>query len=142
MRRIESDIRTALLAMPAVTALVGAGESARIRTDDPDEADSLDTEMVVVEVDGEDRQPHLGGNSAFVTASVNVICRAPTRKRSRLLADAVLGTNAIGLVNFSGGGLKLTLESVTPSVVYREDGTQRGLFDVNLMFAATWAETY
>jgi hypothetical protein len=126
---LEADIRTALAAMTAVTAIVGTGNSARIRTDRLHEGDELPA--VLVEVDTEEKVNDLSGKGGASFCGVTVTCLALMRETARALAEAVRvnGTNpGTGLAGYSGSAFHCTLESITTGFVPLEDGSDEGWY--------------
>ncbi len=139
---VEADIRTALLAMSAVTGLVGASSLARIRPDRLHEDDTLPA--VIVEVDSEVPQNDISGVGGLRISSVNLICRATTRAGSRALAEAVRtnGTNpGTGLAGYAGASLDAVLETMTTAYVPKDDGSDQGWYDTNMDFTVIQTET-
>jgi fructose-specific component phosphotransferase system IIB-like protein len=141
--RIEEKIRTALLSMSAVTALVGGGAAAHIRPDVPDKDDPRDGELILIEVDSEPRENTLDGKSAWVPADVTLVCRAPTRARSRALAEAVCdnGTDpGTGLAGYNGSDWSAYL--VSQSTTIGPDGKHPPTwYDVYLSFQFCFGES-
>ncbi len=139
---LEADIRTALLTMDAVTALVGAGSLARIRPDRLHEDDTFPA--IIVEVDRETPQNDISGVGGLRISSVNLICRATTRAGSRALAEAVRvnGTNpGTGLAGYTSATLDAVLESMTTGFVPKDDGSDQGWYDTNMDFTTIQTET-
>ena len=145
MATIEELLRAALLTMDAVTAIVGEGDAAKIRADHPEESD--DPPYIVIEIDNEDHLNDLMGKGGRTQVGINLVCRGLTRKRSRVLSEAVRinGTDpGTGLAGY-GGTVLLTvldcwLEDEVLSDVPRGDGSKRRWYDVNMSFQATVAE--
>lgn len=143
---IEGDVRTALLAMSAVTAYTGTGDSARIRPDKLQESDDHDEEHVIVEVDSEDKKNCLDGVGGLVYAQVNISCRAKTKALARALASAVRinGTNpGTGLAGYGGSGTTFdaVLEDETPSVIMQDDGSDLAWYTVEQSYVMSFTET-
>ena len=127
---LEGDIRTVLLDMSAVTALVGTGDSARIRAYELQAIDDRTEEHIIIEVDGKPRQNPLDGTGAFVLATVNISCRAMTRAQADALASAVKtnGTGpGTGLANHDGSGTAFSswCTDETPSKIRWGDDSKR-----------------
>ena len=145
MATIEELIRAALLTMDAVTAIVGEGDAAKIRSDHSDEQDT--PPYIVIEIDNEEHLNDLTGKGGRVMADVNVLCRASTRTSSRLLSEAVRlnGTDpGTGLAGYEGTVLSTVLdcwlEDENLAEIPRDDGSKRRWYDVNMSFRATVAE--
>lgn len=145
MLRLEEEIRTALLTMSAVTALVGTGADAHIRPDVPDAKDPRDGELILVEVDNEPSENTLDGCSGWVQSDVTLVCRAPTKEKARALAEAVCdnGTSpGTGMAGYSDG------QSWSSVLVNRS--TEVGpagvrpptWYDVYLSFVVSYAEVH
>ena len=126
---LEGDIRTALLGMSAVTALVGTGTSARIRPYQLQTIDDRKEEHIIVDVDGQPRENTLDGSGGvLVNATVNLSCRALTLNEARTLAAAVKtnGTSpGTGLAWYGGSGTAFHawLEDEVPSLIHWDDGS-------------------
>lgn len=142
---LSGDIRTALLAMDAVTALVGTGDAARIRPDTLDDRDDKDAEHVIVEVDSLVPQNSIGGTGGLTYADVNISCRAATRTEADALATAVKrnGTDpGTGLAGY--GTIASTFQSVLDdevnSEVPRGDGSQRTWYTTEQSYTMSFAE--
>lgn len=144
---IEADIRSALLTMNAVTAIVGTGSSARIRPDRLHEDDDDSLAWIVIEIDDERRENDLQGQGGLIFASVNILCRAKTKAAARALAEAVRvnGTNpGTGLAGYGGGSgatFDSYLESTATSYTPADDGSDQGFYDVNMQFTVIDSET-
>ena len=142
---LTGDIRTALLAMGAVTALTGTGDSARIRPDRLDDRDNKDEEHVIVEVDRATPQNDITGIGGLTYSEVNISCRAATRTESDALATAVKrnGTDpGTGLAGYGGSGTEFhaVLEDEVNSEVPRGDGSQRAWFTVEQTYIMSQTE--
>lgn len=142
---LSGDIRTALLAMNAVTALVGTGGAARIRPDRLDDRDDKDEEHIIVEVDRKMPQNDLTGTGGLTYAEVNISCRAATRTQVDALAIAVKrnGTDpGTGLAGYGGSGTAFhaVLEDEVDSETPREEGSQRAWYTVEQTYIMSFAE--
>ena len=139
---LEGDIRTALLNMSAVTALVGTGDDARIRPYSLRDADNQAAAHIIVEV-GQDRpQNDLTGLGGLTYSDVNISCRATTPGNARALANAVKrnGTSpGTGLAGYSGT-FDAVLESEEPTITRRGDNSQRDWHSVELSFTMSQTE--
>ena len=133
---IETELRAALLAMSAVTDVVGT----RI-WDEWFRNDTLPA--VVFEIDSENRQVGLSGRGGMVFADINIICRANTRSASRALAEAVRVNGdvqpGIGLAGYSGN-FDAWLEDIQPAAVPKNDKGTAHWYDMNMSFTVSWAE--
>jgi hypothetical protein len=144
---LEGDIRTALLAMNAVTALTGsAARSARIRPYALQAIDDRLEEHIIIEVDATPRQNTLDGAGAMILADVNLSCRALTRAEASALAQAVktngtsLGT---GFAWYGGSGTAFHawIEDETPSLIHWKDGTKERVWHtIELSMKAQYSE--
>jgi len=144
---LEGDIRTALLAMDAVTALTGsAARSARIRSYVLETIDDRTEEHIIIEVDGKPRDNMLGGDGALVLADVNLSCRALTRTKANALAEAVKinGTDpGTGFAWYGGSGTAFHcwLDSEVPSRIGWQDGSKERVWHtVELALKCQYAE--
>jgi hypothetical protein len=144
---LEGDIRTALLTMSEVTALVGTGDSARIRPEQLASIDARTEEHIIIEVDDQPRENTLDGtNGCFVNPSVNLSCRAMTRKAARALAAAVKlnGTDpGTGLAFYGGSGTAFSswVEDETPSTITWKDGSKERIwYTVELSLRVQYTE--
>jgi len=132
---LESDLRSVLAGLSAVTALVGSGDAARIRWDEIDEDDDLPA--ICCQIDSDDQANDLGGRAGFAAASVTILCRAETRVGSRALAEAVRlnGTDpGTGLAGYAGTEFDAVLESM--ATVF----DTRGFYDTLMDFTVTRAQ--
>jgi len=139
---LEGDIRTALLNMSAVTALVGTDDDALIRPYMLDDRDNKEAAHIIVEVDQDRPQNDLTGVGGLTYSDVNISCRATSPGDARSLADAVKrnGTSpGTGLAGYSGT-FDAVLESETPTITRRGDNSQRSWFSVELSFVMSQTE--
>ncbi len=140
---LEGDIRTALLTLSAVTALVGTGAAARIRPYKLEQSDDWTAASIVVEVDNRDHLNDLSGTSARAMVDVNLSCRAMTRSAANALAAAVRlnGTDpGTGLHGYDGAAFSSWLEDDTASILHFDDGSDRDWQTVEMSFKMTHAE--
>lgn len=143
---LEADIRTALLTLDAVTALVGTGDSARIRPYQLAAIDDREEEHIIVEVDSEPREHSLDGGNCLVLATVNLSCRAMTRDAARTLAAAVKTngtTPGTGLAWYGGSGTAFDAwipEAGTPSTIRWGDESKRVWHTVELTVTCQYSE--
>ena len=144
---VEADLRTLLLTFTPVTALVGTGDSARIRPDKLAQGDDDTEEAIIIEVDDERPLNDLAGKSLRRYADVTIRCRARTKARARALAVAVKlnGTDPgtglggyTGTVNCTLYSIYLDDEQTSMSPV--EDGSDEAYYDVFSNYVITWAE--
>lgn len=133
---IEKKLRTALLAMSAVTDLVVArvwDEWFRTET----------VPAIVYEFGDEDIENDLSGKGDCVIADVLITCRANTREASRALADAVRlnGTSpSTGLAGYTSTGFDSWLESQGSEAVQRGEGSNAYWYDTTMNFVLKWTE--
>lgn len=146
MATMEELVRAALLTFDTVTALVGSGSSARIRSDNLRQNETLPA--IIIEVDDERYPNDLTGTSGRMYGDVNLICRDTTRKKSRALATAVRldGTDpGTGLHGYGGTVLSTKLDAwlndIVPSRTPRDDKSDRHWYDINMSFTCTAAVT-
>jgi hypothetical protein len=144
---LEGDIRTALLNMSAVTALVGTGSAARIRPYMLDDRDDKKLQHVIVEVDTQRPQNCLLGTGGLTYADVNISCRAMTPTLAEALAVAVKrnGTSpGTGLAGYGspGGGqaFDAVLEDETAGRTLWGDGSQRAWYTVEQSYVMSFTE--
>jgi hypothetical protein len=142
---IESDIRTALLSMSAVTALVGTGNSARIRPYKLDDRDDKTEEHVIIEVDNSEPQNDLTGKGGLTFADVNISCRAMTPTAANALALAVKrnGTSpGTGLAGYGGSGTSFDswLDDEVSGQTPWGDGSQRTWFTIEQSYRMCFTE--
>lgn len=126
------DLRNALLALPAVTAIVGTGASAKIWNSWPR---TYAIPCIVMDIDSEDENNDLSGKGGLITASVTVTCRAATHDASDALQAAVRH----GLAGYSG-----TFDAILDSTVHSEtpkaDGSTEHWYDHVCDFTMLWQE--
>lgn len=122
---IEKDLRTFLLTLDAVTALVGA----RIRPMRIEQDDDLPA-IVITDVT-EEPDNDLNGNGGLVLATVNVMAIAETLEGARDLAEAIRlnGTDpGTGLAGYSGPAgdldVKAWLKTRQSSIILADDSGQ------------------
>ena len=142
---LEGDIRTALLSMSTVTALVGTGNSARIRPYQLLTIDDREEEHIIIDVDSQPRQNTLDGAGVMVAATVNLSCRALTPATARTLAAAVKtnGTDpGTGLAWYGGSGTAFHswLEDETPSQIRWGDESKRVWYTVEQTYTMQYSE--
>lgn len=145
---VGESIRSALIAMSAVTDLVGTGSSARVR---PwfSQRDTIPAKgSIIIEVDSTEHLNSLDGLGGREYHDVNILCRAPTAKAARDLAEAVRlnGTDpGTGLAGYSGTPISTQIDCVLenstgPTAVPRDDGSERPWWDVNMSFQVSQLE--
>lgn len=143
---LSGDIRTALLAMDAVTALVGTGDAARIRSDRLDDRDDKDEEHIVIEIDQLTPQNDVTtGKGGLTYADVNISCRAATRTLADALSTAVKRNGTNPGTGLAGRGtiastFQAVLDSEVNSEVPRDDGSQRTWYTVEHSYTMSFAE--
>lgn len=141
--QLEEAVRTVLLTLSGVTALVGAGDDARIRPDVLDDDDSLPA--IGIEVQADEERNSLDEDDTAGRADVAIVCRATTRRGSRDLAEAVRtngATPAAGFSAWSGtaGGMVLTpiYEDTVTGWTDADEGTGAGWYDTLVSFTVLW----
>ena len=106
---IEEDIRTALLAMTAVSEFngSGSGDVIVIRYGYLEEDDDTDDSHIVIDIDSDTPQNTLDGLGGLRFADISLSCRARTMANSKALAEAVRlngTTPGTGLAGYGGSG--------------------------------------
>lgn len=88
---IEEDIRTALVAMDAVSEFNGSGaaDALVIRYGYLEEDDDTDDPHIVLDIDDDTPQNDLTGTGGLRYANLTLTCRATTMANSKALAEAV-----------------------------------------------------
>lgn len=137
---LETDVRTALLAMSAVTDLV----STRIRTDRLAEGDTLPA--IILEVDSEDPENDLRGKGGLTYADLVVRCRAANGAAARALAEAVKlnGTDpGTGLAGYGtiASAFQAVLMSSSRAYIPDDDGSDMREREVAMDFRCSFQET-
>lgn len=127
-----ADLRTALLQLPAVSAIVGAGSSARIWNG---WARTYATPCVVMDLDSAEDQNDLSGTAGGVIGEGTLTCRADTSDQADALRTAVRG----GMAGYSGA-FTLIFDDTTYTNTPRGDGSTAHWFDRILSFTAIWTE--
>ena len=142
---LEGDIRTALLAMNAVTALVGTGSSARVRPYHLDDRDDKTEEHIIIEVDNRQPENDITGIGGLTFADVNISCRAMTPTLATALGTAVKRngtTPGTGLAGYGGSGTAFDswLEDEVTGKTPWDDGSQRQWFTVEQSYRMCFTE--
>lgn len=145
---IEEDIRTHLLTLSAVTALVGTGATARIRPNKLEQDDNGAIEHIIIEVDDETPANSLDGLGGLIYSDVTLRCQAPTLKRARALAEAVRtnntnpGTGLAGCsVTVNGHVMDAVLEDQQIGEDQNDDGSGNGTHIVFANYQLSETET-
>ena len=145
---VEADLRTYLLTLGTVTALVGTSDSARIRPDRLQQSDDPLEPAIIVEVDDEDHKNDLDGKGGLVYSAITLRCRARTKAVARSLAEAVRvnGTDpGTGLAARTGAMNGTTygavLEDEQTSFAAQAEGSDEGWYDVFCNYVLSCAET-
>jgi hypothetical protein len=128
---IIATVRTALLAVSPVTAIVGSGTSARIWGD---WQRSETVPCIIIEVDAEDESPCLVGQEDLVTGSVVITCRADTGAAAHTLQEAVRA-------GLDDSGLLISLESTARSATPKAEGSTEHWYDEVMDYTIQWTET-
>lgn len=127
------DIRDALLALPAVTAIVGSGATARVWSD---WQRTYTAPCIIVELDKEEEQNDLTGRAGgLIVADVTLTCRAATSDVSDTLRDAVRA----GLSGYSGA-FDAILDDTQNAAVPKDDGSDLHWYDNVMSFTMLWQE--
>lgn len=134
---IFSQVKSALLAMPAVTAIVGASSSsARIWNSWQRVTGANAYPCVVLDIDSEEEQNDLLARPGLVIASVTITCRDNTHDGSDALQAAVRsnGTSpGTGLAGYTGS-FDAILESTAHSETPKDDGSTGHWYDHIMTF--------
>jgi hypothetical protein len=144
---LEGDIRTALLAMSAVTAYTGSNTTtARIRPYKLDPTDDPTEEHIVIEVDSKNDENDLEGEGGLPLCEVNISCRAMTRTLVNALAEAVRvnGTDpGTGLAGYGGASTAFHswLVGRTETTLRWDDKSGRKWHSVEMDFRMQYSET-
>lgn len=144
---VEADLRTYLLTLGTVTALVGTGASARIRPDRLQQSDDEKQPAIIIEVDDEVPLNTLDGKGGRRYADVTLRCRARQKQQSRALSEAVRlnGTDpGTGLAGYSGtmgsGTYDAWLDDEQTSFTPDLEGGDQGYYEVFSNYKITFAE--
>lgn len=138
---IAEEIRAALAAMTAVTAIVGDGAAAKIRFDRPDQADR--PPLILIEIDDQTPENDLTGRADLVPFTATITCRDTSRSRARALAEAVRSngtTPGSGLSGYSGtfdSWVEATDDATSP----RDTGADEAYYDTMLTIGGTHPQT-
>ena len=129
----SDDIRDALLALPAVTAIVGSGATARIWSD---WQRTYTVPCIIIDIDKEEEQNDLTGKAGgLVVADVTLTCRESTETLREVLRQAVRS----GLSGYSGtfDGI---LDDTQNAAVPKDDGSDGHWYDAVMSFTMLWQE--
>lgn len=126
------DLRAALLSLPAVTAIVGSGASARV-WNGWDRAHS--SPCLIMDLDDAEEQNDLTGTGSGVIGEGTLTCRADTRDG----ADALRSAVKADLAGYSGA-FELVIDTTTFSETPKGDGSTAHWYDHILSFTAIWTE--
>lgn len=129
---LSTEIRTAILAVSAVTDIVGTGDDAKI-WDSWDRTN--DTPMIVIELDEEEEEPELDGTCEWVTAEVTITCRAENQVDSHALQRVVRSA-----LNGYVGTFDANLNHSVPSRPPKEDGSKFHWYDEVMNWTMTFSE--
>ena len=122
---IESEIRSKLLTLPAVTALVGSGDAARIRAGELAQKDTLPAVTIELETELHDSED-LTGSGGLISAMLVVSSHAEKYSQARQLCQAIAygGTDpSTGLSNWStdDDSIQCLIESTARRLVALND---------------------
>ena len=144
---VEGDLRTLLLTFTPVTALVGTGDSARIRPDKLAQGDDDSLQSIIIEVDSEQPQNMLDGTSLRRYADVTLVCQARTKAQARALALAIKlnGTDpGTGLAGYGGTVNSVRydawLDDEQTSYASVDEESDEAYYYVFSNYKITWAE--
>ena len=145
---VVESLSSALLAMSAVTDLVGTGNDARIESWLAQDVTVPAKGTIVVQLDSTDHKNDLQGRSGLPYHDVNILVRAPTPAAASALAEAVRtnGTDpGTGLAGYSAKPIDVLIDctllgTTGPTPAVREDGSALSLWDVNMTFEVSQNE--
>lgn len=145
---IVDSLRTALLTMGAVTALVGTGADARIRPRFQQKEVIPANGSILIEVDDEVHLNDISGQGGREMTEITLTFRAPTRPASLALAEAarVNGTDpGTGLAAYGATPIDVRIDcwledSVTVATP-KADGSDKVWWDTIHSYMTTQAET-
>lgn len=145
---VEGDLRTYLLTLNTVTALVGSGDNARIRPDRLEQSDDSLQPAIIVEADDDDHKNDLSGKGGLIYSAVTLRCRARTKAVARSLAEAVRvngtdpGTGLAGRTGaMNGTTYGAVLEDEQTSFTAQAEGSAEGWYDVFCNYILSHTET-
>ncbi len=127
------DIIAVLRGLSAVTALVGAGTSARVYEDNaPRETTAA---HIIVEVDNDRSLNDITGKGGMRIGNVNLICRSASRVGADALAEAVRNngtTPGTGLAGYTGSTFDSVWEDVSAGRSPKGDASAGWWYDANV----------
>ncbi len=126
---IHTTLRTALLAMPGVAAIVGT----RIWNTWPR---TYTTPCIVIDVDEERETPHLGGQGELVFGSIVLNCRADTASQAHALQEAVRS----GLAAHDGTEFDVSIDSTIRAETPKGEGSTEHWYDELIDCTLVWTE--
>lgn len=126
---IHTTLRTALLAMPGVAAIVGT----RVWNTWPR---TYATPCLVIDVDEERETPHLGGPGDLVIGSIVLVCRGDTASAAHALQEAVRN----GIAAYAGTAFDATLESTVRAETPKGEGSTEHWYDELMDYTFYWTE--
>lgn len=145
---VVESLAAALLTMTAVTVKVGTGNDARIESRLDQDVTIPAKGTIVIELDATNPQNDLQGRGGLDYHDVNILVRAPTAAAATVLANAIRvnGTDpGTGLAGYSATPIDTLIDAtllntVGPTQVFRDDGSTRPYWDVNMSFEVSHNE--
>jgi hypothetical protein len=136
------SLKAALLAMQAVTDLVGGTNSETVRIwNSWQRVNGPGSEpCIIMDVDREDQQNDLGGSGDLVVADVTVTCRGRTHDESDALCEAVKSNGGSGGLAGYHGAFDAILDDVVHSETPKNDGSEKYWYDHVMTFTMLWNE--
>jgi hypothetical protein len=127
---LYTEVRAALLASSPVAAIVGSGTSAKVWSRWPR---TYSTPCIVMEVDGDEEQNDLLGQSDLMISDVTITCRADTSNGARSLWEAVRAV----LLGYSGT-FDAIIDSTADSQTPRGEGSEDQFCDRVMSCTMIW----
>jgi hypothetical protein len=129
---LTTEISTALLAAPAVTALVGSDATSARIWNGWERVNACP--CIVIEVDDDEEQNDLRGKSDLTISTPTITCRADTDTEAQALWKAVRAT----LAAYHANGLDLILDDTARSNTPKSEGSTAHWYDRVMSYTALW----
>jgi hypothetical protein len=131
----KTDLRTAILNIPAVVAIVGEGTIGHVWDGWPR---TTACPCIVMELDDEEEQNYLDtGKGTGQVGSLVLTCRAETPEQADSLRTALRS----GLVGLHSTTFDLVINSIAESQVEKQDSSVGHYYDRVFDCTAIWTET-
>ena len=124
-------LRSLLLTLSPVTALVGSGANARIWNE---WARTSGLPCIILDIDIEHLQNDLAGRSTGTVAEITITCRGGTHEQSDAVSDAVKA------IAGHDGEFSLVFDDIVHASTPRDDGTSGRWYDHIMSGVAIWNE--